>query len=163
MRERQPRVQWDDAGLRTSADESEDQYYCGKSCSRMPSTDCIECVVPIAAREQAESQQQRKRTEARHQQVDVTGLQILAFAMMRDDQCPGAKRHELPRHEKAECVVSEHHKVHDGEIGRVKWQDAFRRSLVAAIAQREQACRRATQVDDNEKEGRKRIDAEVCA
>ena len=38
--------------------------------------------------------------------------------MVRHHQRPGRQRHELPRDQKAECVVGQHDEIHAGEIGR---------------------------------------------
>ena len=50
-----------------------------------------------------------------------------------------------------------------GEIGGIERQHALRRFLVAAIAEREQARRRAAEIDHDEEEGRERVDAEMRA
>ena len=65
--------------------------------------------------------------------------------------------------EEAEGVVGEHHEVHAGEERRIERQHAHGRVLVAAMTEREQARRDSAKIDDHEKEGRKRVHAEMSA
>ena len=65
--------------------------------------------------------------------------------------------------QEAEGVVGDDHQIHGGEIGGIERQHALRRLFVPAIAERVQACRRAAEIDDDEKKRRQRIDAEMRA
>ena len=126
MRERQPGMQRHHAGLRAGADERKHQHQRGQRRGWVRRAHRIEGVVAVGAGEQAEGEQQRQRAEARHQQIDVARPQIFALPVMRDHQRPGGERHEFPRHQEAEGVVSQHDEIHAGEISRIERQHALR-------------------------------------
>ena len=105
-------------------------------------TDLGKGVAAIRTRQQAEHEQQSERAEAGHDQVDISRAGVLADAVMCHDERPGRQRHELPRHEKSECVVGQHDDRHPGEKCRVERQNSTRSGLVASISERKQACRR---------------------
>ena len=65
--------------------------------------------------------------------------------------------------QEGEGVVGEHDEIHAGEEGRKERQHALRRMLVPAVAERVEAGRRAAEIDDDEEEGRERIEAEMRA
>jgi hypothetical protein len=54
----------------------------------MPATDVAEGITAVWSGQQAEREQQRERTEARHDQVDVSRMDVLDDAVMRHDQRP---------------------------------------------------------------------------
>ena len=140
MRERQPDMQRHEAGLGAGADQRQDQGKRAEHRGRVRRAHLREGVEPVGPREQAEGEQQSQRAEARHDQIDVAGADIVGHAMVRHDQRPRRQRHELPGDEKSEGVVGQHDERHAGEKGRIERQHALRRRLVAAIAEREQAC-----------------------
>ena len=114
-------------------------------------------------RQQAEGQQQRERTEARHHKVDVTRLGVARFAMVRHDQRPGSQRHEFPAKQIGKRVIRQHHKIHAGQKGGEEGQHAVRRRFVVAVAEAIKACRCPSQIDDDEKKRSQRIEAEMGA
>ena len=122
-----------------------------------------EIVVAGGTGQQAERQQQRQRAEARHHQIDVAGLGVAGFAMMRHHQRPGRQRHELPAQQIGERVVGQHHQIHAGEEGGEERQHALRRVFVAAVADAIEAGDRAAEIDDDEEERRQRVEAEMRA
>ena len=122
---------------------------------------CSEGVVAVRTGEQAETQQQARRAEARHDQVDKAGAHILGHAMVRHHQRPGSKRHELPRQQKGEGVIGQHHARHGGKERRIKRQHPPGRSFVLPVADRKQARAYRTEVDHDQKESRERIQSEV--
>ena len=67
--------------------------------------------------------------------------------MVRDHQRPRRERHELPGDEERERVGGEHDEVHAGQKQRIERQHALRRLLVAAIAERKQACSGGAEID----------------
>jgi len=64
---------------------------------------------------------------------------------------------------KLNASVRHDDEIHGGEIGRIERQDAFRRMLVSAVAEREQACRRAAEIDHDQEKCRQCIDTEMRA
>src|SRR6185369_1498734 len=80
---------------------------------------------------------------------------------MRNHQSPGGERHELPRHQEGKGVVRHDDQVHRGDVDGIERQHAMGRVLVLAVAEREQACSRAAEVDDNQEECGKRINTKV--
>ena len=83
--------------------------------------------------------------------------------MVRHDQRPGRERHELPRDQKGERIIGEHDEIHAGEKGRIERQHPQRRFFVAPVAEREQACRETSEIDNREKIGGKRVHTEMRA
>ena len=83
--------------------------------------------------------------------------------MVRHDQRPRGQRHELPGDQKGEGVVGEHDQIHAGEKGREERQHPFRRSLVAAVTEREEAGAVRAEIDHDQEERRERIEAEMRA
>ena len=163
MSERQPAVQRHHARLRAGAEQHEDKHRRRRRRGWMGSADGIKYVVAVSAGQQAEGKQQRQRAEARHDEIDIAGAQVVALLVMGDHQRPRGQRHELPRHQKAEGVVGEHHQIHGGEIGGIERQDALRGFLMAAIAERVEAGSSAAEIDDDQEKRRQRIDAEMRA
>src|SRR5262245_25946509 len=86
----------------------------------MLTTDAAEGIPAVRSRQQAEGEQQRKRAEARHDQIDISGTDIVDHAVMRHDQRPRRQRHEFPRHKKCERIVGEYDDVHAGEKCRIE-------------------------------------------
>jgi len=76
---------------------------------------------------------------------------------------PRHQRHELPGDEEGERIVGEHDQRHAGEESRIKRQYPPRRRLMAAIAEREQACARGAEIDHGEEETGERVEAEMRA
>ena len=163
MRERQPDMQRHQAGLGAGADQRQDQDQCGERCRGMRGAHRVETVAAVGTGEQAECQEQRERAETRHHQIDVAGVHIVAFAMVRHDQRPGRQRHELPGHQEREGIVREHHEIHAGEERRIERQHALRRRFVPSIAQGKQAGGRRAEVHHREKERRQRIESKMRA
>src|SRR5581483_9797061 len=120
-----------------------------------------EGVVAVVPGEQAEGEKQRQRAQARHQQIDVSGAEVLRLLVMRHHQRPGAKRHELPRNQKAESVVRQHDEIHRRQISRIERQHAMRRLFVPAIAKGVEARRGAADIDHHEEKSGERIDAKM--
>ena len=89
MGERQPDVKRHQAGFGTGADQNEDQCQRRQPRRRMRGADLGEGVEAVGTRQQTERQQQSERAEARHDQIDVAGVDIFTHAMMRHDQRPG--------------------------------------------------------------------------
>ena len=86
--------------------------------------DRAEAITGGRAGEQAEREQQSERPEARHHEVDVTGLRIVAHAVVGHDERPGSERHELPGQQEGEGIVRQHHQVYRAEECRIERQDA---------------------------------------
>ena len=120
-------------------------------------------VAAVGPGEQAEGEQQRQRAEARHDDIDVARAQVLAQPVVRHHQRPGRQRHELPGEQEGEGVVGEDHQVHAGEEQRIERQHALRRLLVLAVAERVEAGGGAAEIDDDQKERRERVEAEMRA
>ena len=123
----------------------------------------FERISAVRPGKQAEGEQERERAEARHHQIDVAGAHVLPDLIVRHHQRPRRKRHEFPGEQEGESVVGEDDEVHAGEEERVEGQHALGRTLVPAIAERVQACRRAAEIDHGKKEGRQRIEPEMRA
>jgi hypothetical protein len=66
MRERQPDMQWHQAGFGAGTDERKDQNGSRERRRGMPTTDVAEGITAVWSRQQAEREQQRERPEARH-------------------------------------------------------------------------------------------------
>ena len=163
VRERQPDVQRHEAGLRSGAEENKHQDQPGER-PRLPSgLDVGEGVAPVRPGKEREGEKETQGPEARHDEVDVAGAQVLRLLVMRHDERPGGERHELPGEEEGEGVVGEDDEVHAGEERREERQDAHRRRFVLAMAERIEARRGAAEIDDGEKRSRERIEAEVRA
>ena len=139
MRERQPGVQRHDAGLRSGADQRKHQGECGDARCRVRGTHRVEAVAAGWSGQQAEAQQQGEAGEACHDDVDVAGVRIAGFAMVRHHQRPGGERHQLPGEQEAERVVGDNHQVQPGEERRIERQHALRLVFVPAVAQRVEA------------------------
>src|SRR5262249_51221390 len=69
----------------------------------------------------------------------------------------------FPGHQKGERVVGQNDQRHAGEKRGVERQDPLRRSLVAAVAEREQTGARGAEIDHGQEEGGKRIKAQMRA
>ena len=88
MGERKPRMQRHDAGLRSGADQRENQHQRAERGRRMDGAHLREGIKAVGAGEQAEGEQQSERAKARHDQIDVAGPHVLWNAMMRHHQRP---------------------------------------------------------------------------
>ena len=164
MRERQPDMQRHEPGLGAGAEQRENEdKRAGKPGRGMGCADRVERVAAIGPGEQAEGEQQRERAEARHDQVDVARANVAALAMMRHDQRPRGERHELPGGQEGEGIVGEDNKVHAGQEGWIERQHTQRRRLVLSAAKRKQAGGGGTEIDDGEKESRKRVHTKINA
>ena len=163
MSERQPNVKRHDPRFRAGAEQNQRQDHCRHPRRMIRGTDCAEAVGAVEPREQPESQQQSQRAEARHDEINVSRTDIFAVLVVRHDQRPGTERHELPRRKESEGIVRQHHQVHAGKEGRIEGQNPVRRFFVASVAEPIQAGRRAAEVDDDEKERRKRVQTEMRA
>ena len=125
--------------------------------------DRVEGVSAGRSGKQAEGEQKSKRPGARHDDVDETGARVVGLAVMGHDQRPRGKRHQFPAEQEGEGVVGEHDEVHCGEKCRKERQHAFRRVFVAPVAETEIARTGAAEIDDQKKERRERVQAEVRA
>ena len=163
MRERQPDVQRHQAGLGAGADQRQDENGRRRCLGRVRGADVGKGVAAIGTRQQPEREQQRERAEARHDQVDIAGADIVGDLMMRHDQRPGRQRHEFPCHQEREGVVGEHDDAHAGEKGRIERQHPARRVLVTPVSEREQTGAGGAEIDHGEEEGRERIEPEMRA
>jgi hypothetical protein len=163
MGEREPDVQRHEAGLRSGAEQHQDQHEgcrIGRVCG---GADGGKAVIACRSREQAERQQQRQRAEAGHHQIDVARSGIAGLAMMRHHQRPGRQRHELPAQQIGERVVRQHDQIHAGQERREERQHALRGRFVPAIAKAEETRRSASQIDDDQEERGQEVDAEMRA
>jgi hypothetical protein len=161
VRERQPDMQRDEAGLRARTGERQHENQGGRERLRVVRADRLERVVALGPCKHAEGEQQGQRAEGRHDQIDVAGAGIFRRGVVGHHQRPGRQRHELPGHQKRKGVIRQHDQVHAGEIGRKIWQHPQWSGLVPAIAEGVEACQRTAQVGNDEKECRQRIQAKV--
>ena len=132
----------------------------GRACR--PASMSAKDVAPVRPGKEREGEKETQGPEARHDEVDVAGAQVLRLLVMRHDERPGGERHELPGEEEGEGVVGEDDEVHPGEERREERQDAHRRRFVLAMAERIEAHRGAAEIDDGEERSRERIEAEVA-
>ena len=88
MRERQPDMQRHEAGLGAGADERKNKHECGERRGGVRGANLGEAVAAVRPGKQPEGEQQRERAEARHDQIDVPGLRVVAHAMVRHHQRP---------------------------------------------------------------------------
>ena len=107
VRQRQPGVQRHDAGFRSGADQRQDQREGADRRGWMRGAHRVETVKSAGAGEQAEAEQQSKRAEARHDQINVAGVDVLRHAMMRHHQRPRRQRHEFPAQQEGESIVGQ--------------------------------------------------------
>ncbi len=156
-------MQRHEAGLRACADQNEPQDDGRENRRPLHLADAFKGVVSGGTCEQAERQQQRKRAETRHHEIDVAGLDILPDAMVRHHQRPGRERHELPRHEEREGIGGQNDEIHAREEHRIEGQHARRLGFVPAVADREQARRRCAEIDHGDEERTQRIETEMGA
>ena len=161
MSEWQPYVERNKAGLGTCAEQYESQDSGGDELGWLGSTHRVESVISARSRQQAESQQQRQRTEARHDEINVSCPRVVLFAMVRHDERPRGERHELPGKQEREGIVRQHDKIHAGKERREERQHPVWRRFVTAIAKAVQAGDGAPEVDDDEEKDRERIQAEM--
>src|SRR3954470_17152043 len=83
--------------------------------------------------------------------------------MVGHDQRPRRQRHELPAQKIGEGIVRQHHEVHAGEKGGEEGKHAVRCGVMMAVAEAIEACRRPTQIDDDEEERGQCVEAEMRA
>ena len=83
--------------------------------------------------------------------------------MVRHDERPRRKRHELPGKEEGERVGGEHDEVHAGEERRKERQHAPRALFMAAVAEAEEARRCAAEIDHQQEKSAQRVEPEVGA
>ena len=159
--ERQPDVQRNEAGLGPRAEQHENQDNSSDERGGLHGAYRFECVVSTWPRQQTESEQQRQRAEARHDEIDVTCPRIVLFAMVRHDERPRGERHELPREQEGEGIVRQHDQIHAGQERREEWQHPVRCRLVTAVTKSVEAGAGAAEVDDDKKKSRERIEAEM--
>ena len=162
MGEGQPDMKRDETGLRSGAEQNEAEHQSQNGGCMLGVADRVEAVGAGGPGKQPEGQQQGQGAEARHHQVDVAGADIFAIPMVGHDQGPGGERHELPGQQEGERVGRQHDQVHPCQERRKKRQHPLRRRLVASIAQPVESRRRPAQVDDDEKESRECVHAEMC-
>ena len=123
----------------------------------------IERIAALRARQQAETEQQRQAAEGRHDQIDEAGPRVSFLAMMRHHQRPGGQRHQLPREQKGEGVVGDHHQRHAGQEGGIERQDAFGMRLMPAVAEGKQAGAGAADADQDQEEPGQCVQPQVRA
>ena len=152
MGKRQPDVERHQASLGACAEQGQGQGQAGDGGRVFGGTDGGKRVVAVRTGQQTEREQQGQRSEARHDQIDVTGPGVFPVPMMGHHQRPGGQRHELPAQQKSERVVSQNHQIHAGQKSREKWQHPMRRRLVAAIAKTVDTGGSAAEVYDNQEE-----------
>ena len=99
MRQRQPDVKRHETRLRARSDQRQQEHAGAHQNIRMVRAHRREGIAAIGAREQSERQQQRERSEGRHDEIDVARADILRRAMVRHHQRPGRQRHEFPGHQ----------------------------------------------------------------
>ena len=163
VRERQPDVQRHEARLGTGSDERKHQDDRGYRARRRRAADGVERIAAARPGEQSESEQQGKRSEARHEQIEIAGRRVAARAMVSHDQRPRGEGHELPREQERERVVGEHDQIHAGDERGEERQDACGRLFVPAVTETEEARRGAAEIHDQEKERRQGIKPEMRA
>jgi len=151
MGKRQPDVQRHQAGLRSGAEQHQDEHEYAGRLAVLDGTDRGKPVASRGSGEQAECQQQRQRAEARHHQIDIARPCVAGFAVMRHDQRPRCQRHEFPAQQKGEGVVRQHHEIHAGKKSREEWQHAVGGGFVTAVAQAVAARRGAAEIDHDQK------------
>ena len=161
--ERQPHVQRHDPSFRAGADQRQQEREAGHAGRRAGRAHRVKGVAAGGAREQGEGQQQRERAETRHHDIDVAGARVVVLAMVGHHQRPRGDRHELPRQEKAVGVVGDEHEIHAGKECRKERQHALGRALRSSFAKAVEASRGAAKIDDDKKERRERVDAEMGA
>ena len=122
-----------------------------------------ESEVAGGAAEQAEGEQQGEGPERRHENIDIAGADVVAFAMMGHDQGPGGERHQLPGKQEGIGVVGEDDEIHRRHEQREKGQHAALRAFMAAIAERVEARGGGAEIDDGQEEGGQGVDAEMGA
>ena len=88
MGERQPDMQRHKAGLRAGSEQHQDQHQRRHIGRVRRGANGRKAVISRRSRQEAESEQQGERAEACHHQIDVAGLGVAPFAMMRHDQRP---------------------------------------------------------------------------
>ena len=157
----QPDVQRDKAGLGAGAEQHESQDSGGDELGGLGSTHRVECVISARSGQQTESEQQRQRAEARHDEIDVSCPRVVLFAMVRHDERPRGERHEFPGKQEREGVVRQHDKIHAGKERREERQHPVRRRFVTAIAKAIEAGDGAPEVDNDKEKDRERIQAEM--
>ena len=163
MGERQPGMQRNETRLGAGANQHKDQHKRGDGGWRRGRPDRVETVSSAGSRKQAERKQERQRAEARHHEIDVAGMHILAHTMMRNHQRPRCERHALPGEKEREGVCCQHHQLHRGEKQRIGRQYALWRLLVTPIAEREQARGGGAERHHGKEKRGQRIDREMRA
>jgi hypothetical protein len=134
MSKRQPDMERNQARFRAGTQEHENQNQCNDEVGVAIDSDVGEAIAAARTGEEAEGEEQAKRAETRHNEIDETGPGVLLVAMMRHDESPGSQRHEFPGDEEGKRVVGENHEVHACEEGREEGKDSPRRFLMGAIA-----------------------------
>ncbi len=86
--ERQPDVQRHETGLGTGADQREHQDHGGYLCRRRRLANGLERIASRRPGEQAEAEHQRERSQARHDEIEVTCEGVARPAVMRHHQGP---------------------------------------------------------------------------
>ena len=161
MCRRQPDVQGHQARLGAGAEHRQQEHQGLRVVRRAAGANARKVVGAAWARQQAEAQQEGRRAQARHDQVEIGALARLRVLVLTQDQRPGGERHELPAQEKGERVVGEQDQVHAGEEGRHERQDPPRRALALAVAERIKADEHRTEIDHQHEEGGQGIQPQV--
>src|SRR6516162_4824137 len=107
MCEWQPDVKRKETGLRSGTDQNKDEDDRRNPRRGMVRPHGGEGVAAFRSCEHAIAKQQCERTEAGHDEINISGSRVVADAMMGHDERPRRKRHNLPGSQESEGVVSE--------------------------------------------------------
>ena len=144
------------SSIRTSTSAATYGVCCGGA-------DRVKSVISGGPGQQAESQQQRQRAEARHHQIDIARLGVAGSRWCAMTNAQEASDMNSQRQQEGEGVVRQHDEVHAGEESGEERQHPVRCGLMPAVAEPDKGWRRAAKIDDDEEERGQRIQAEMGA
>ena len=81
-------MQRHEACLGAGPNENEDESKGGERGGEVAVADGTESISPVRSSEKAEGKQQRKRAEARHDEIDITSAEILPHLIVCHHQRP---------------------------------------------------------------------------